>query len=132
MKKQWREKNVDLTLLSKTIEDFLKAKGYRTRSLLGESKKKYRISATLLKNRDSTGVVVRIYGEPNDFVMELDLPIEAQLSKTLGSVIALFGGGYLYLRGLKSEEAYQKLEEDFWLFAEEAVARLIDSTKERP
>jgi len=130
MEKQWIGKNVNLALFSKNIEDFLKAKGYKT--VYRESEKEYRISATLQENIGSTGVLVRIYGNPSDFVVELGLAGEARLSRVLGSVTALFGGGSLFLRGLRSEEALQKLEEGFWLFAEETVTRLVDSTRESP
>jgi len=34
------------------------------------------------------------------------------------------------LRGIKSEEAFEELEEEFWLFVEETVARLAGSAKE--
>lgn len=127
METQWTGKNVDLALFSRNVAEFLKVKGYKTVSR--ELGNEHRISATMRGKGAFTGVLVRVYGEPDDFVVEIDVAKEARLSKVLGSITALFGGGSLTLRGLKSEEALQELEKEFWLFAEETVTRLVDTNR---
>jgi len=128
MQRQWIGKNVKLPLLSEYIEEFLRARDFETSKK--ELKNEYRISGTLQNSHGSTGVTVRIYGNPNDFVLEL-VPMEvARLSKMFGSITTLLGGGTLFLRGLRSEEVFGKLEGEFWLFVEETVARLVGSAKD--
>jgi hypothetical protein len=45
----------------------------------------------------------------------------------LGQLTHLFGGGVLFLRGVKSDEAEEKLERDFWIFIEEKIDFLAKS-----
>lgn len=128
MQEQWKGKSVDLKLLVYYIEGFFKNKGFGT--FRKESNQAYKISVTSTEGRDSSAVVVRVSGNPNDFVLELDPIQEARFSKVLGSLGVLFGGGSLFLRGLKSEELLRKIEGEFWSFAEDAVERLSGSAKE--
>jgi len=126
MQKQWIEKSVDLALLSRHIEDFFKVRGFKTKrdELAGEHK------ILVIPTRTQgirENVHVKILGNPNDFVIELTAGERARSAIWLGYTTTMIGGGSLLLRGLKSREALEKLEKEFWAHSENAVARLANS-----
>jgi len=63
---------------------------------------------------------VRIAGDPNDFSVELSTEESSDTLIRLGTLTSLFGGGILFLKGMKSKELLDKVESDFWRFVEEA------------
>jgi len=123
MFKQWAGKSVDLRLLSDGVVEFLKRKGFRSKKT--DVAKGFLVSGT---GPFSGGVVVRISGEPDDFVVELESGATRD-SVMLGSSTLVFGGGRFLLRGLKSKEALDKLENEFWISLEGLVIRLEGSAK---
>ena len=127
MQERWVGKNVDLPLLSKHIEDFFRDKGFRTTKDWSASE--YTISAKPQQGAGIIGrVIVRILGDPNDFLIEFSTSGHSRFAVKLGFITTLFGGGSLVLRGLKSQEELEKLEKDFWVHVEEAIVHLINST----
>ncbi len=129
MQRRWTEKNVDLALLSECVEDFFKDRGFSTRK--EESAGEYTIlwaSPRVRNVRD--GMTARIFGNPNDFVVEIIASERTRGSIRLGLLTQLFGGGYLVVRGLRAKEALEKLEREFWAYVEEKVAQLAVSAEE--
>jgi len=123
---QWTGKNVDLALLSECIEDFFKDRGYSTEK--DESEGGY----TILWAPQYAGIMrqamtARVFGNPNDFVVEIIASERTRDSIRLGLLTQLFGGGYLVLRGLRAKEALEKLEKEFWAYVEEKIAHLAGS-----
>ena len=128
MQKQWVGKNVDLKLLSECIEDFFEDKGFKTRK--DESAGKYTILWTSQRARDMRhSMTASVFGDPNDFVVEIIASERTRGSIRLGMLTAGFGGGYFALRGLRAKEAIEKLEREFWVYIEEKVANLTGSAK---
>lgn len=126
MRRQWMGKNVDLALLSERVEDFFRGKDFRTRK--DESGDGYTISGTPHNARDVRGgITVRILGNSNDFVIELIAGERIRSSILLGFITTLIGGGSLLLRGLRSQETLEKLEREFWVYAEDSVVHLAGS-----
>jgi len=127
MQRLWVGRNIDLALLSERIENFFKDKRFKTRK--DWSAPECVISA---KPRHGVGilgrVIVRVLGNSNDFVIELSASDHSRSAVKLGFITSMFGGGSLVLRGLKSQEELEKLEKDFWIYMEEAVTHLINST----
>ena len=127
MQRRWIKKNVDLALLSERIENFFRDKGFKIAKDWSASK--YTVSAKPQQGVRILGrVIVRILGDSNDFLIEFSTSGHSRSAVKLGFLTTMFGGGSLILRGLKSQEALEKLEKDFWIYIEEAIARLIDST----
>lgn len=126
MQRSWTGKNVDLALLGERIEVFLKDKGFKI-------KKDWSASEYTFSARPQRGVgilervIVRILGDSNDFLIDFSTSGHSRSAVKLGFITTMFGGGSLILRGLKSQEALEKLEKDFWLYMEESVTRLINS-----
>ncbi|MFQ5999580.1 MAG: hypothetical protein ACE5J6_02255 [Candidatus Bathyarchaeia archaeon] len=126
MRRQWVGKNVDLALLSERLEDFFKSRGFKTRK--DELADGYTISVASQNGRYMRGDIdVRIVGNSNDFVIEFFAGERARSSMMLGFITTILGGGSLILRGLRSQEALEKLEREFWVCAEDSVVHLASS-----
>jgi hypothetical protein len=127
MQGRWVGKNLDLALLGERVENFFEAKGFKITK--ERSASEYKVSA---KTQQSVGmlgpVIVRILGDSNDFSIEFSTSERSRSVVKFGFVTSMFGGGSFIRRGLKSQEAEEKLEKDFWIYIEEAVAQLAKST----
>ena len=120
MRRRWVEKNVNLTLLTKGVENFFQKRGYKTKK--DESGEEHTILAIPQNVRDvREEITVRVFGKSNDFAVEFFAGERTRSSILLGFITSLIGGGSLLLRGLKSQEAVEKLEREFWLYAEGAI-----------
>lgn len=128
MQRQWIGKNIDLALLSKYIEDFLKDNGFKTRK--NELLREFKIFGTLRHSRNlRLEVTTRILGSSNDFVIEFLAGKPLRRSIMLGYITTMMGGGIFLLRDLKSKELLERIEREFWMYIEEAVTRLVGSAE---
>ena len=128
MQSQWIGKNVDLKLLGECIEDFFKDKGFKTTK--DESARKYTILWTSQRVRNMRDAMrATVFGDSNNFVVEIIASERTRGSITLGMLTKTFGGGYLALRGLKAKETLEKLEKEFWTYIEEKVTHLTGSAE---
>lgn len=119
--------NVDLALFSDRIEAFLKAKGLETRrDTLGEG---YAILGTVSLRDMHIRIIVRILGNAHDFEVDFNSKEPARTNTIWGPLMTLLGGGSFLLRNLKSREAVEKLEREFWIYVSEAVTKLRGSGK---
>jgi len=128
MQRQWTGKNVNLALLSEYVEDFFKDRGFSTEK--DESAGEYTIlwAPPRVRNmRDA--MTAKVFGNPNDFVVEIIASERTRGSIRLGMLTQLFGGGYLVLRGLKAKETLEKIEKEFWAYVEEKVVHLAGSAE---
>jgi len=126
MQRQWTGKNVNLALLSECVEDFFKDRGFSTEK--DESAGEYTIlwAPPRVRNmRDA--MTAKVFGNSNDFVVEIIASERTRGSIRLGMLTQLFGGGYLVLRGLKAKETLEKIEKEFWAYVEEKVTHLAGS-----
>lgn len=128
MREQWVGKNVDMALLSERVEDFFNGKVFQTRKdVLADG---YKISATSGSQERLGGVVVFVRGKSSDFLVDFVAGKSGRFSAMLSSLVTMFGGGGLVLRSLKLQEAMDRLEREFWVYTEEAIAELTDSVKQ--
>jgi len=125
---RWVGKNVDLNPLCECAEDFFKDKGFVTKKY--ESRGEHTILCTpqRVKNINKT-IKVRIFGEPNDFVIEFKARESTRRSIWLGMLTKSIGGGYFILRGSKLHEALEGLEKEFWAYMQDKVANRGRSTE---
>jgi hypothetical protein len=129
VEKRWIDRNIDLSLLCDQFGIFLRKKGFKTSKIY--VKPRYEVVGTFPKELYSYEIVVLIHGRPEDFVLKLALKDQAGIFQKLSSLSALFGGGSLVLKSLRSQELFDKLEEEFWVFAEETVANMATDAKFR-
>ena len=128
--KRWTAKDADFDLLTKKIESFFKSKGFETKRY--EVPNGTKISAVPKNVRDvKSGIKVTVLGVPQDFVVELSVDETSRFSTMLGLSTTLFGGGTLVLRGLKSQEALERLEREFWVHLEKTIPYITRPHSER-
>ncbi|MDH5770480.1 MAG: hypothetical protein OEZ25_04240 [Candidatus Bathyarchaeota archaeon] len=128
MHKNWKGKNVDLGLLTSRIGDFFKTKDFQ--AIKGEIPTGYQILAEDSPHFKISGYVsAAVEGTPNDFVVKFDLCTKEKKHSLPHSMFleTMFFGGYFLSRRLKSDEAWLKLEKEFWRHVENVVPYLINS-----
>ena len=127
MQRRWVGKNIDMALLSERIKNLYRDKGFKASR--DGSASGYTITA---KPQQRAGilehVIIGISGDSDDFLIEFSTSGRSRSTVKLGFITTMFGGGSLILRGLKSQEAMEKLEKEFWIYIEEAIAHMINST----
>jgi len=131
MQERWIGKNVDLALLNKYIEQFLKKQGFKTRMDERSNKecKILALSPSQGANHARGSIEVVILGNPNDFTIDLIASEGMFSSMKFGLLTTMFGGGNILLRNMRSREILDKLEKEFWVYAEETVGNLVDSAE---
>lgn len=128
MQRKWTGKNVDLDLLTDSVENFFKSRSFLTnraesreeRVILWQSKR---------ARKAERPMSARITGTPADFTIELKASELADRSVRLGMLTQTIGGGYFLLKSLKLQEALEKLEKEFWIYVEDKVADLVGSAQ---
>jgi hypothetical protein len=118
--KRWTARDANLNLLTEKIESFFKSKGFKTKK--NALPKGYKIATAPKHVRDvKAGIKVTILEGTHDFMVELSVGETSRFSTMLGLSTVPFGGGTLVLRGLKLQEAMERLEKEFWVYVEEAI-----------
>lgn len=121
MENQWVGKNIDLILLSELIEDFFRGKEFKIRKL--KSADGCKILVFPQQARKKSGMIeMTIRGDPNDFVISFTTMLGSSPFRKFGSILTLLGGGAFLLQSLKLQEALEKLEREFWMYMQEAIA----------
>ncbi len=127
--RSWNKKEANLDLLIARIESFFKSKGFETRKNALPNGAK--ISTVPKHFRDvKAGIKVTILGSPHDFMVEFSVDETSRFSTLLGLSTIPFGGGTLVLRGLKLQEALERLEKEFWVYVEETIPYVTNSNSE--
>jgi len=130
MQQRWKEKDVNLELLTTRIGDLFKAKDFE--AIKGKTSTGYQILAEDSPYFKIDGYAsVTVEGTPDDFVVTFDLCTDRKKHTFLPSIFfeTIFFTGYFLTRKLKSEEAWLKLEKEFWRHVENVVLQLTNSTK---
>jgi len=129
MEGRWINKNVDLELLTNSIVDFLRMLDFEIMS--GEVASEYAIFAGNSPNFKIGGYVsVTIQGKPEDFKVKFELHTGEKKRSFFMSplLMSMFGAGFLLSKRLKSEEAWLKLEKEFWRGLEKILVQLTNSS----
>lgn len=128
MESRWVAKNIDLDLLTNSIIDFFKMLDFEI--VREETKSGYAIFADNSSHFRMDGYVsVTIQGKPEDFIVKLGLHKgEKKRSFFISPLLmTMIGAGFLLSRRFKSEEAWLKLEKEFWRYFKNLVVQLTDS-----
>jgi hypothetical protein len=123
---QWQGKNVDLSLLSEKVTQFFNEKQFATTTHIGKDG-----CVVTAFPRSFHGISeeinVHILGSPDDFSVKFVAGSHSRNLVRYGTILSLFGGGFLVPRGLKSLEEIEKLEKKFWVYLDETIWQLADS-----
>jgi len=120
---RWIGKSVDLDSLVEHVQSFFADKSFivRTDKMTNES-----VVWAVKKNVKGKSyiVTVKVFGDSDDFRVEFLAGGQTRAFKMFSSAVTLFGLGMLVQRELKQIDFFEKIEEDFWVFMDEAVANL--------
>ena len=130
MKYQWIGKKVDLQVLVKKVELFLRARKFKTK--LDDSSDLKVISGVLREKDQVRNVVVKISGNPDDFVVDFSARGHFPSIIKISSLLSLLGGGVFVLKSQMEVEFYQKLEREFWNYLDEVVPSSSNSAGSSP
>lgn len=123
MKSRYRGKNVNLPLLSERIVHFFDERKFTT-SLRKEGEKHVIIATPQFYHKIAENVTVEVVGGADDFTVIFDGGSHSRAYVRLGNVLALLGGGFYVLKGMKSLEEIEKLERAFWVYVDKTVWQL--------
>ena len=126
MNRPYKGRNVDLSLLSRWIERFFRKKEFRVSKETEEETFRIVARPTYVHEIVDT-ITVSVSGNSNDFVVKLYIGTRSEVLMKIGQLASLFGLGVLFLRGVKSDEAGETLQREFWVFVEEKIDFLTNS-----
>jgi len=130
MHRNWKEKSVDLALLTTHIGDFFKVKDFE--AVKGKIPTGYQIFAADSPYFRIRGYVsATIEGKPDDFTIGLEFCTDRNKPPFPHPILleSMIFGGLFLSRRLKAEESWFRLENEFWRHVENAVLRLSNSAK---
>jgi hypothetical protein len=117
---QYKDKNIDLLLLSKRISRFFNEIGFKV-----SMQKKEGGCVIFATPEPSHGITdkieVDIHGGPDDFSVRFSSGSRSNDLVRYGRWASLIIGGYFLLKGLRSQEEIEKLEKKFWVYVDETV-----------
>lgn len=114
--KNYFGRNANLSMLSERVEFFFKLMNFETSKIqIAEG------WVIVAKKSVHERLYAKIVGNPDEFLVELSTEKSSDTFTLWGTLTSLFGGGALFLRGMKSKELLEKVESDFWRCVEEAL-----------
>jgi len=132
MEDQWINKDVDLSVLRNRLVQFFEKRNFVISQ--EKSEEKYHIVVLPSRFHDILEEIhVHVSGQPDHFRVKFDAGSRSSELVRLGILTNVFGGGRLTLKGLKSHEALERLEREFWTYLDEVIWNLanpaVDSTR---
>ncbi len=114
MKRKWAGLNIDLERLSEAIEKFFESKFFRV--IKEKNSETIKIVAVPKQgiHKILEQIRITISGKPEDFELFFEAGDYSHSISRLGNFTTMFGGGILFLHGIRSEEELEKLEKEFW------------------
>jgi len=125
MEDQWVNKNVDLSVLNNRLVQFFEKRSFVASQ--ESSEEKFHIVARPRRFHDVLEEIhVHVTGQPDNFKVRFDAGSHSSELVRFGILTTVFGGGRLTLKGLKSQEALEKLEREFWIYLDRAIWSLAN------
>jgi len=126
MEVQWKNRNIQLPMLVDVICRFFTERSFAVSS--NDSGGKYLVVATPKRfHQIAENIRVSVTGRPDDFTVDFNAGSHSRHLVMFGTLTSFLGGGSFSLKGLKSREALEKLEPEFWTCLTEKVSQLEDS-----
>ncbi len=120
MRRRWVGKDISLRWLYDLVEGFFQSRGFKTK--IKESSGRHMFSAlppkgSAIREAINLEISISLDGLEVDFIAGG----KADSSIKYGMLTTLLGGGGMLLRGLRSQEAIYRLENDFWVYVSEKM-----------
>lgn len=125
MKYQWTRKEINLALIAKNVESFLKESGFvikRTKTRDSNSYNVFGVSRT--PEGAVRTITVTLHKTQDSLIIEFKSGDFMRPVLKFSFLISLLGGGALLLNAYKNAEFYQKIEEKFWEYIEKKIQEI--------
>lgn len=128
LRRNWTDRNVDLSVLVKRLEDFLITKEFE--AVRGETENGYQIYIQNSPDYKFNGyATITIEGKPREFSIEAELSGKSRRDFYPVMSTTLLGGGYFLTRSLKAREEWWKFEKEFWDYVDKVIDYLSNTSK---
>ncbi len=107
-------KNVDLEWLTKEIAGFFDARKFEEITAIRNATGYQIIAGDSQKYKMKSDLKVDIHKEAEGFSVSLELAKEVKRFNYPVILATFFGGGYFFLKDIKSDETWRKIEREFW------------------
>lgn len=125
MEDRWINKNIDLSMIANRLVQFFEKRKFV--SSQESSEREYHIVVMPSRYYDILEEIhVYISGQSDDFTVKFDSGSHSRALVRHGILTTVFGGGRLTLKGLKSQEALERLENEFWIYLDEVIWSLAN------
>lgn len=108
------EKNIDLECLTRLIAHFFEARKFEDITAVQNAAGYEIVAGDSQKYKIKSDVKVEIRKEAEEFSVSLELAKEVKKFNYPVMLATFFGGGYFFLKDLKSDEAWRNIEREFW------------------
>jgi hypothetical protein len=119
-------KNVDLEGLTKQIAHFFEARKFEDITAVQNAAGYEIVAGDSQKYKIKSDLKVDIHRETEGFSVSLELAKEVKRFNYPVMLATFFGGGYFFLKDLKSDESWRKIEREFW----QTVSTMVMRTEE--
>jgi hypothetical protein len=120
LKDRYQNKQVDLEALKNRVVQFFQEKGFSVSEKSGEGTL-HVVAFPKTEHDILEEINVYVTGHPDDFEVIFDSGSRSRTMVRYGILTNVFGGGRLTLKGLKSQEALEKVAKEFWVFVDSVV-----------
>jgi hypothetical protein len=127
MQRTWLNRNININLLIKQIEEFFKNNAFDI--AMNKTEKECKIMAKSSPNYPINGqILVTISGKPEELSIAIDFQRKGSGIIAFPMILAtFFGAGSLITQHFKSEETWIELRKDFWQHVNKIVENLSES-----
>jgi hypothetical protein len=130
MKRKWTGLSINLDELAQAIKEFFEARSFFVKNNREVENIKIEAIPKQGVHRILEPIMISISGKPEDFEICFLAGERSRSMARLGDLTKLFGGGWLFLRGVRSEEELGKLEREFWNYIYPLIEFLSKKDKE--
>jgi len=107
-------KKIDLEWLTKQIAHFFEARKFEDITAVRNAAGYQIVAGDSQKYKIKSDLKVDIHKEAEGFSVSLELVKELKKFNYPVMLATFFGGGYFFLKDLKSDESWRKIEREFW------------------
>jgi len=123
LKSEWKTVSVDLSVLTEKIVEFFSSRDFTV--LVDKSEKGFRCTIIpKIHHKILDKITVNVCKTAENLTVEFTAENLSHSLVRYGNLLSLFGGGVIFLKGLKSKEELEKLEEDFWWYVDQLINHL--------
>ena len=123
-------KNIDLEWLTKQMALFFEARKFEDITAVKNAAGCQIVAGDSQKYKIKSDLKVHVREEAEGFSVSLEPAKELKKFNYPVMLATFFGGGYFFLKDLKSDESWRKIEREFWHEVDLLVMRAEETSKQ--